>query len=133
MAFVLRAVAQEILMELTDHVFRDRDLLEGIEYLIHDIGVASDLLLVPCLELRDAQAAQQVLDLAIGELRAFDAGQLKLSVFVDAGSGESLHTTARYMTGARTLLSAGVWTSYVVHLLLLTPPGFSLHPSPPGW
>lgn len=68
MAFVLRAVAQEVLMELADHVFRDGDLLEGIEHLIHDIGVASDLLLIACLELGDVQSAKQVLDLAVGEL-----------------------------------------------------------------
>ena len=60
-------------MELADHVFRNRDLLEGIEHLIHDIGVTGDLLFVARRELGDVQATQQVLDLAVGELGAFDA------------------------------------------------------------
>ncbi len=73
MALVLRAVAQEVLMELADHVLGDGDLLEGIKHLIHDIGVTGDLLLIACLELGDVQAAQQVLDLTVGELGALDA------------------------------------------------------------
>lgn len=74
MAGVLGAVTQEVLMELADHVFRDGDLLEGIEHLIHDIGVTGDLLLIACLELGDVQSAKQILDLAVGELRALNAG-----------------------------------------------------------
>ena len=68
MAFVLRAVAQEVLMKLADHVFRDGDLIEGIEHLIHDMSVARDLLLIASFELGDVQSAKQVLDLAVGEL-----------------------------------------------------------------
>ncbi len=73
-AFVLRAVTQEVLMELADHVFRDGDLIEGIKHLIHDIGVAGDLLLIACLELGDVKAAEQILDLAVGEPGTLDAG-----------------------------------------------------------
>ncbi len=68
MAFVLGAVAQEVLMKLADHVFRDGDLIEGIEHLIHDIGVARDLLLIASFELGEVQTAEQVLHLPIGEL-----------------------------------------------------------------
>ena len=50
------------------------DLLEGIEHLIHDIGVTGDLLLIACLELGDVQPAKQVLDLTIRELRVLNAG-----------------------------------------------------------
>ncbi len=60
-------------MELADHVFRDRDLFEGIEHLIHHVGITGDLLFVAGLELGDIQAPQQVLDLAIGELGTLDA------------------------------------------------------------
>lgn len=73
-ALVLGAVAQEVLMELADHVLRDGNLLEGIEHLIHDIGVSGNLLLIARLELGDVQAAEQILDLAVGELGALDAG-----------------------------------------------------------
>ena len=73
MPLVLGAVAQEVLMELADHVLRNRDLLEGIKHLIHDIGVTGDLLLVACFELRDVQSAKQVLDLTVGELGPLNA------------------------------------------------------------
>ena len=65
---VLGAVAQQVLMELADHVFRDGDLLEGIKHLIHDIGITRDLPLIASLELGDVPSAQQILDLAVGEL-----------------------------------------------------------------
>ena len=68
MALVFGAVAQEVLMELADHVFRKGDLPEGIEHLIHDIGIPGDFLLVACFELGDVQAPEQVLDLTIREL-----------------------------------------------------------------
>lgn len=74
MALVLGAVAQEVLMELADHVLRNGNLLEGIEHLIHDIGVSGDLLLIARLELGDVQTAEQILDLAVGELGTLDAG-----------------------------------------------------------
>ena len=73
MALILRAIAQEVLMELADHVLGDGDLLEGIKHLIHDIGVSGDLLFIACLELGDVQSAQQVLDLTVGELGPLNA------------------------------------------------------------
>lgn len=73
MALILRAVAQEVLWELANHVLRDGDLLEGIKHLIHDIGVTGHLLLIPCLKLSDMQAAQQVLDLTVGEPGSLNA------------------------------------------------------------
>lgn len=51
MALVLGAVAEQVPMELADHVFRDRALLKGIEHLIHDVGVSGDFLLVAGFEL----------------------------------------------------------------------------------
>jgi hypothetical protein len=74
MARILGAVTQEVAMELADHVFRDGDLPEGIAHLIHDVGITGDLLFIPGLEFGDVQAAEQVFDLAVRELGAFDAG-----------------------------------------------------------
>ncbi len=55
---VLGAVAEQVAVQLAGHVFGDRDLLEGIENLIHDVGVACDLLFIAGRELRDAQTPE---------------------------------------------------------------------------
>ena len=54
-------------MELADHVFRDRNLLEGVEHLIHNVGISGDFLLVAGFELGDVEAAKQFFHLAVGE------------------------------------------------------------------
>ncbi len=71
---VLLAVAQQIAMQLKDVVLGDRDVVMGFEHALHDLGIARDLLLIACGKGPDRQIGQQALDLAIGELRALDAG-----------------------------------------------------------
>lgn len=61
-------------MQLLDLIFVERNVLPGLEHEIHQLGVAGHLLLVTCLERMDSQIREQLLDFAVRELAAFDAG-----------------------------------------------------------
>ncbi|MBV6500652.1 MAG: hypothetical protein CJBNEKGG_03137 [Prosthecobacter sp.] len=73
-ALVLGAVLKEIAMKLPQHVRGERDLAEVREDLLHDKGVAGDLLLIASDEGLCLQTTEQRLDLAVAQARALDAG-----------------------------------------------------------
>ena len=57
MPFVLLTVAQKVAMKLFDIVFGDGNILPRLENRFHGLGIASNLLLVACLEFLDFQLA----------------------------------------------------------------------------
>ena len=65
MALVLRAVLKQIAMELLQHVRGERDLASVREDLLHDEGVARDLLFIASGEGLGLQATEQGLHLAV--------------------------------------------------------------------
>ena len=75
MPIVLDAVLQEIAVSLPDVILGEGDIGIRLEYEFHDFGIARDLLLIAGGERLDLQPGQQALDVAVGELRAFDAGR----------------------------------------------------------
>lgn len=73
MALVLGAVLKEIAVKLPQHVRGERDLAEVREDLLHDKGVACDLLLIAGDEGLRLQTTEQRLDLAVTKARALNA------------------------------------------------------------
>ena len=46
MPFILLAVGKQVAVQLPDMVFRDWDVLPGVEHLVHYLGIADNLLFV---------------------------------------------------------------------------------------
>ena len=67
MTLVLGAVLKEVAMELPQHVRGERDLAGVSEDLLHDKGVACDLLLIAGSEGLCLKSSEQRLDLAVAE------------------------------------------------------------------
>jgi hypothetical protein len=74
MALVLRRVLEQVPVKLTDMVLGQCQVLPVIERSLTDSRIARDLLLVPGREGLDVDVGEQLFDLAVGQLRALDAG-----------------------------------------------------------
>jgi len=61
-------------VKLADMVFRDGDVVPSLEDGFHRRGVAGDLLFIAAGEGLDLKPGQQMFDLAVGQLAAFDPG-----------------------------------------------------------
>ncbi|MBF0270251.1 MAG: hypothetical protein HQL44_16840 [Alphaproteobacteria bacterium] len=61
-------------MQLLQDILGHADVGPGMEDGLHDLGIASDLLLVACCEFLDLKIGQQLLDFAVGKIAALDAG-----------------------------------------------------------
>ena len=71
---ILVAVNQQVPVQLSDMVLGQGNILPGREHHPHDLGVARHFLLIPGAELSDLQIREQALDIAVGQLAAFNAG-----------------------------------------------------------
>jgi len=68
-------VNREIAVELPDMVLCQRNCVIGVKDRLHDLGIASDLLLVAHGEQAEPDIRQQLLDLPIAKLGTFDTGR----------------------------------------------------------
>lgn len=65
MPLVFFAMAQKITVKLLDMVFRDGNVLPGMENCFHHFGIAGDFLLVAAAEAFDFQVGKQALNLVV--------------------------------------------------------------------
>ena len=73
-SFVLRAVAQERLVELSDVVLSDGHVRPCLEDQIHRLGIARDFLFVAGLEALGFEVGEERFDLCVCKLRTLDPG-----------------------------------------------------------
>ena len=75
MACVLLTVAQQDLVQLFEVVLVEWHVPPGVEHQVHQLGVASHLLLVARLKSLDCQVRQQLFQLPIRQFAALDSGE----------------------------------------------------------